>query len=96
MNAETQPDFARAVAAYEMAQSDLEGLGEDYSNDELDLYGNANWTAREALLLAPASDFPALISKMEVFASEDCFMLNHAEELFAALIADVRRLGGVQ
>lgn len=90
---ETDAIFAHAQAAYKMACGALESLGDDYSNEECDLLSDAHFVAMDALLLTPAPDFPALVQKMEVFATEECFDMSNKDELFAALIADVRRLG---
>jgi hypothetical protein len=49
-------------------------------------------------LRAPAPDLAALAYKLEIFAFVDWCWLSpqYREPLFAALIADVRRLGGLK
>lgn len=88
----TATDFAGAKAMYEMAHGDLDDLGDGYSNEECDLLASAQSIAIDALMATPAPDFPALLYKMEIFAKEERFDITNAAELFAALIADVRRL----
>jgi hypothetical protein len=93
--------FADARATYEMARADacvpaeIEG---ELSDEECEMLGSAQSHATSALLLAPAPDLAALAYKLEIFAFEDCFWLSpqYREPLFAALIADVRRLGGLK
>jgi hypothetical protein len=91
------PTFARARSTYEMARSDAEADGTDFSDEECELLGGAQSEATFALLLVPAPDLPAFLYKLETFAAEDCFALSphYREPLFAALIADVRRLAGM-
>jgi hypothetical protein len=70
----------------------------DLSDEECQLLGRAQSEAVSALMLTPAPDLAALAYKLETFAAEDCFGLSpqYREPLFAALIGDVRRLGGEQ
>lgn len=84
--------FARARANYEMAREDAREHVE--SDEECMLLGGAHSDATEALLLTEAPDLGALASKLETFAAEDCFALSpqYRDPLFAALLADVRRL----
>lgn len=87
--------FAHARSMYEMARDDQLGVESD---EEGELLSRAQDAAMDALFLAHAPDLAALAFKMEVFAAEDCFGLcgHIRDSLFAALIADVRRLGGLQ
>jgi hypothetical protein len=87
--------FARARAIYEMARDDGREAGLSDQEDEL-IYG-ACCKATDALFLTPAPDLSALSYKLEVFAAEDCHGLepNLRDPLFAALVADARRLGGL-
>lgn len=87
----TKTDFARAKATYQMARADAPVDGP--SQDEGDLLYPAAWAASDALMLTPASDVADLAYKLETFAAEECFNDVNRDDLFAALIADARRLG---
>jgi hypothetical protein len=65
------------------------------SDEEVSLLGNAHSEATWGLLTAPAPDLDALAYKLEVFREEAMWELvnERVQELFQALIADVRRLG---
>lgn len=88
--------FSRARDALEMARTDVNALGTCYANVEADFYVDIQFKALDALMLAPAPDLPALLYKLELFAAEECF--DYSPEfrapIFAALIADLRRLSG--
>lgn len=86
--------WEKVCATYAMACADAQ---EDVNSDEeITLLGTAHSLATERLLLAPAPDLDALACKLEIFDAEDCFGLSpqYREPLFAALLADVRRLKG--
>lgn len=88
--------FASASAAYEMSRSDLEALPENYADIECDYLADIMNDALSAMLLCPAPDLAAVAYKMEAFAAEECFGFcpHYRDPLFAALMADVRRLKG--
>jgi hypothetical protein len=89
--------FPAARDAFAMAKADVDALGTCYANLEADFYVEVQFKALDALMLAPAPDLPALLYKLELFAAEECFDYSpHIRDpLFAALISDVRRLGGM-
>jgi hypothetical protein len=86
--------FCLARDALAMARADVDALGASYANVEADFYVDIQFKALDALMLAPAPDLPALIYKLELFAAEECFDYSRQfrDPIFAALIADVRRL----
>jgi hypothetical protein len=88
--------FDLARQTYEMARLDAQETVE--SDEECGLLGHAQSEATWALMRSPAPDLTALAYKLEIFEGEDCFALcpSYREPLFAALIADARRLGGLQ
>jgi hypothetical protein len=88
--------FDLARQTYEMARDDAQEHVE--SDEECELLGHAQSEATWALMLSPAPDLTALAYKLEAFEAEDCFGLcpSYRQPLFAALIADARRLGGLQ
>jgi hypothetical protein len=79
-----------------MAKADVDALGADYANVEADFYVDVQFKALDALMLAPAPDLQALLTKLELFAAEDCFDFSpqFRAPMFAAIIADARRLSG--
>ena len=88
--------FAEARDAFAMAKTDVDALGNCYANVEADFYVDIQFKALDALMLAPAPDLPALLYKLELFAAEECFDYSphFRDPIFAALIADMRRLNG--
>ena len=89
---DNQPDaWAAALDCYRMADADMQALGRDYSDDELDHYAGALTTAMFALLATPAPHWGALVDKLDMLAANED--LANAQTL-ATVASDARRLAG--
>jgi hypothetical protein len=86
-----------ALAACDLTQRDLDDLGFDYADVEIDLLGTAHTSAMLAMAATPAPDSAAFVRKFELLvAAEMIEACGPAfEPALVALLADARRLGGL-
>ena len=88
--------WKNALAVLAMAQQDLDALGADYDDAELDLLGPAHTSAMLMMATTPAPDWPAYVRKLEMLIADEIIEVcgPKFEPALAALVADARRLGG--
>ena len=80
---------------YAIAVADAAQAGD--TDAELDHYGPTQMSAMLAMLKNPAPDLAALAHKLETYIIQDCSELTpeNREPILSAMLADVRRLGGL-
>lgn len=86
-------EWTQAVAEYELANTDLEALGDDYEDKELNFYCEAASFALEQVMMAKAPDKAAIMKKLDLMASNEVsFSDDLWPKAFAALRADILKL----
>jgi hypothetical protein len=89
--------WEKALATCAMAQQDLDELGFDYADAELDLLGSAHSSAMLAMGTTPAPDWTAYVRKLEMLIADEIIMPcgQYFQPALDGLLADARRLGGL-
>ena len=91
--------WQNAYNTFEMAKKDLAHFiaGESDTNTEFEFYTELESYALAKLLRTPAPHGEALARKLEIFTEYDCGELidEIQKPMFAAMIADARKLGGL-
>lgn len=91
--------WQNAYNALELAKRDLANFnhGDSDTDIELEFYAELESYALAKLLKTPAPNGEALARKLEIFVEHDCRELidEIQQPLFAAMIDDARKLGGL-
>lgn len=90
-------EWNEVLAAFNIAAADLEHLGLEYADAELDFFGNVHSKALLAMAVAPVPDMAALVKKLEILIGGDFIEAcgPYFRPALDAVLGDVRRLGGM-
>jgi hypothetical protein len=90
--------WENALATLAMAQQDIDDLGGDYEDAELDLLGPAHTSAMLNMAATPAPDWAAYVRKFEMLVADEIIEAcgPYFQPALDALLADARRLGGIR
>jgi len=85
-----------ALATLAMAKDDLDELGYDYDDAELDLLGPAHTSAMLMMATTPAPDWLGFLRKLELLIADEVIEAcgPYFQPALDGLLADARRLCG--
>ena len=83
-----------AFALYQMAQADVDALGDDAHDEEYDLLGPAATDAAIAMFNTPVTSIAGLAAKLQVFIDQDLHDFFNVHTLLRAMLADALALSG--
>ena len=90
MTGEAPRGWDAALTLYRLSMADLDALGNEYEDAELDHYGGAASHAVQEVLHMHAPDWAAFVTKLEILAENDDLA---GQRVLSIMLDDARRLG---